>query len=39
MARAVLGAGFESTSSFLANGTLALLTIPRSRPAWRPTRR
>ena len=26
MARAVLGAGFESTSSFLANGTLALLT-------------
>jgi cytochrome P450 len=28
MARAVLGAGFESTSSFLANGTLALLTHP-----------
>ncbi len=26
MARAVLGAGFESTSSFLANGSLALLT-------------
>ena len=28
MARAVLGAGFESTSSLLANGTLALLTHP-----------
>jgi cytochrome P450 len=31
MARAVLGAGFESTSSFLANGTLALLTHPDQR--------
>jgi cytochrome P450 len=31
MARAVLGAGFESTSSFLANGTLALLTHPEQR--------
>ena len=31
MARAVLGAGFESTSSFLANGTLALLTHPDER--------
>ena len=31
MARAVLGAGFESTSSFLANGTLALLTHPGQR--------
>jgi cytochrome P450 len=31
MARAVLGAGFESTSSFLANGTLALLTHPGER--------
>ena len=28
MARAVLGAGFESTSSSLANGSLALLTHP-----------
>jgi cytochrome P450 len=27
MARAVLGAGFESTSSLLANGTLALLDV------------
>jgi cytochrome P450 len=31
MARAVLGAGFESTSSFLANGTLALMTHPDQR--------
>jgi cytochrome P450 len=31
MSRAVLGAGFESTSSFLANGTLALLTHPAQR--------
>ena len=31
MARAVLGAGFESTSSFLANGTLALLNHPEQR--------
>jgi cytochrome P450 len=31
MSRAVLGAGFESTSSFLANGTLALLTNPDER--------
>jgi cytochrome P450 len=31
MARAVLGAGFESTSSFLANGTLALLSHPDQR--------
>jgi cytochrome P450 len=31
MSRAVLGAGFESTSSFLANGTLALLTNPDQR--------
>jgi cytochrome P450 len=31
MARAVLGAGFESTSSFLANGTLALLSHPAER--------
>jgi cytochrome P450 len=31
MSRAVLGAGFESTSSFLANGTLALLTHPDQR--------
>jgi len=31
MARAVLGAGFESTSSFLANGTLALLTYQDQR--------
>ena len=30
-ARAVLGAGFESTSSFLANGTLALLAHPEQR--------
>jgi cytochrome P450 len=28
MARAVFGAGFESTSSFLANGTLALMAHP-----------
>jgi cytochrome P450 len=28
MSRAILGAGFESTSSFLANGTLALLRHP-----------
>jgi cytochrome P450 len=28
MARAVFGAGFESTSSFLANGTLALMGHP-----------
>jgi len=28
MARAVLGAGFESTSSFLANGSLALIDHP-----------
>jgi cytochrome P450 len=31
LSRAVLGAGFESTSSFLANGTLALLTHPDQR--------
>jgi cytochrome P450 len=31
MSRAVLGAGFESTSSFLANGTLALLKHPDQR--------
>lgn len=31
MSRAVLGAGFESTSSFLANGTLALLMHPEQR--------
>jgi cytochrome P450 len=31
MSRAILGAGFESTSSFLANGTLALLRHPAER--------